>query len=74
MELGTTLNFTPFLSYLVEGTLYVSVLLFIIFSLILGYHVKQYSLNTGRAVSLFLGYVVGGVLITISMLTAFMAL
>ncbi len=74
MELGTTLDLTPYLGTLVEGTLYLSVLLFIIFSLVLGYHVKQYSLNTGRALSLFFTYVVGGILIIISMTTAFLAL
>ncbi len=74
MELGTTLDFTPYLAHAVEGTLYVAILLFILFSLVLGYHVRQYSLNKTRAVGLFSGYVIGGVLIIISMTTAFFAL
>jgi LytS/YehU family sensor histidine kinase len=74
MQLGTTLDFTPYLAQAVEGTLYVAVLIFILFSLILGYHVTQYSLFRTRAMGLFAGYLIGGALIIVSMTTAFFAL
>ncbi len=69
-----SVSLAPLLHIGAEATLYLSLLAFIIFSIILSYHITKYSLHKGRAMSLFFIYLVGGVTLIAGMLITFFTL
>jgi len=69
-----TVDFTPFLSVGAEAIFFLSILIFLIFSISLGYHISQYSLNKPKATTAFMMYLIVSAILIVSMTVTLFAI